>query len=335
MVTIGFVLYNEEKHIDLLRHNLSLLFQNNGFFSVIVINNGSTDKTEKHLQDLAGEFPISLIHRTLNNLAAARQKVVELAQTEWVGFVDGDCVINTVWLNKVLERRSHLMPNVAAFGGPWKSDGKYKPHYEALFSGFLGHFSLPQFQLDSAQVLVKHIPTANIIYRRESVLAVGGFRSAFEFVGEDLDLSVRLLKANYELIMCSDMPIQHYLPDHFLQWFYKIFNYGCARVRVAWEHKTYYDRILILPVLFFIFMTTIFFTKTKFIFYCYFLFILFYAWVFKKKSNIFILSFLIIGTQWSYAIGMVYQWSCIIAKIFGANKLFSQPIKTVEVAEKM
>ncbi len=312
MITIGMVLYNEEKHLSLIESNLKVLCQEGQKISVIVVNNASNDKTGERLRDLAVSYSFKIFERSENNMGSARQDIIDLAQTEWVGFIDGDCVVGVTWVDAVLRRATFISKDIAAFGGPWNPAGKYKPYYEVLFASPMGHFSLPQFSFENDEAFVAHIPTANIIYRKSHVLDVGGFHSKFRYVGEDLDLNCRLRGSGKKLLMVSDMPVDHYLPERIGDWSNKIFTYGRGRVQVACTNKKFLDRILFLPMAFLISVIVAIVTGNSWFLAMYALVVAIVSLISMKRAAPHKVWILIVCTHFSYALGMAFEWIVVL-----------------------
>lgn len=308
MITIGIVLYNEEKHISLLEKNLALLANRSGIFKVVLVDNASGDSTPEHLLRLQTQFGLHVIFRSENNMGSARQDVVRASTTEWIGFIDGDCEIDQQWLDRAQELSESLELEVAAFGGPWHPEGGSREWYKDLFASPLGHFSLPQLSFLNGRAPVAHIPTANVIYRKESLESIGGFREHFVRVGEDLDVSHRLAGRGQKLLMIADMPVGHYLPANTFDWAKKIFIYGRGRVHVAICQRSFNDRILILPVGFLVVMVSSLVLGAFWIAGLYLASVLAVAVVSRPRSGILRLFVLLTVTHFSYALGMAFEW---------------------------
>src|SRR5436190_13734941 len=72
---------------------------------VIVINDGSTDDTERHIRNLASELPPNFIWRTKENggAASARNAGLRLATGTHIAFLDADDVWHPEKLKRQLE----------------------------------------------------------------------------------------------------------------------------------------------------------------------------------------------------------------------------------------
>lgn len=81
--------YNEERFID--KAICSLTNQSLKDIEIIIINDGSTDKTPEIIEKYAEEDPrITVINQSNIGLGASRNKGMAIAQGEYVGFLDGD-----------------------------------------------------------------------------------------------------------------------------------------------------------------------------------------------------------------------------------------------------
>lgn len=334
MITIGIVLYNEEKHMPLLLSNLQVLTPFFPKISVIVVDNGSTDGTRKVVKSLKTQFPITLIERSENNLGCARQDVVNAAQTDWVGFIDGDCGVNEEWARGVLECIPTVPLSVAAFGGPWLPAGQWADHYRALFRTPMGNFSLPQLSMVGEAREVPHIPTANVIYRKSDVLRAGGFLSQFAYVGEDLDLSSRIRQQGQKLWMFAGLPIYHYLPCSYQQWSKKIFSYGRGRVQVAAKNSKIFEYVLILPMLFIV-LSILALVLGQWMLMLGYLMIVGVGSLFLAKGALLRLWIIVIITHYSYALGMAYEWWVQGRTLFAKQKPAVRKTETVPVVGKI
>lgn len=98
-LSIIIPLYNKEKEI---KHTLDTLFnQSFSDFEVIIINDGSTDGSEEIIERYDNK-KIRLFNQENSGAAAARNKGVELAQNEWVAFLDADDEWKSNYLEKIV-----------------------------------------------------------------------------------------------------------------------------------------------------------------------------------------------------------------------------------------
>lgn len=102
LISVIIPAYNIEKYIE--RCVESVRQQNYTNLQIIIINDGSTDQTGKILDNLAKkDFRIKVLHNSNEGVSAARNAGLDVADGEYIGFVDGDDYIETVMYEKLIE----------------------------------------------------------------------------------------------------------------------------------------------------------------------------------------------------------------------------------------
>lgn len=92
--------YNAEKYIDeAIDSVISQTFAN---WELIIVNDGSTDDTQKIVEAyVSSDTRIKLINQENKRLGAARNEGIKNANGEWVAFLDAD----DLWINTKLEKQ--------------------------------------------------------------------------------------------------------------------------------------------------------------------------------------------------------------------------------------
>lgn len=180
-----------------LRETLNSLFTQDypvSDFEVIIVNDGSTDGTDAMLDWV--ERPAGLTFKYFRQAnkgpAAARNVGLKAATGDIIAFTDDDCLPHRDWL-KVIERELSAETVAGLQGRTYSDAGKITP---------LTH------QIDNPNG-TNDVPTCNAAYRRNVLLAVGGFDDQFPFPhNEDADLAWRILKIG-EIKFCPEMVVHH------------------------------------------------------------------------------------------------------------------------------
>ncbi len=82
----------------------SLLAQTHENLEILVVNDGSTDETAQVLDRYAAAHPkIRAIHKENGGVTSARLRGAEQATGDWIGFMDGDDVIDTDMIARLLK----------------------------------------------------------------------------------------------------------------------------------------------------------------------------------------------------------------------------------------
>lgn len=148
-------------------------------------------------------------------VAVERTRGVELASTEIVAFLDDDASADPDWLERLLAPFAD--PSVVAVGGaPLPVYAKPRPRW--FPSEFNWVFGCAYAGLPTKTAPTLRLIGANMAARRESILAVGGFRS----LADDLDLANRLLELSPQsrLIYEPAAIVHHYVHEDRLTWHY-------------------------------------------------------------------------------------------------------------------
>lgn len=151
-------------------------------FEIIVVDDGSTDETAA----LASGFPIRLLRRENGGAAAARNSGTNAARGAWIAFIDADCVPSRGWLHALVG--AVAAPGATMLGAAGRTLGLRSTTAPARFCDLTGgldaerHLAHPRYPFP---------PSGNVLYRRDALLAVGGFDPRFRSY-EGCDLHARL-----------------------------------------------------------------------------------------------------------------------------------------------
>jgi glycosyltransferase involved in cell wall biosynthesis len=153
-------------------------------YEVVLVDDGSTDGSA----DLAQGLPVRCVRQKNGGPASARNAGIREACGEWVAFTDADCVPSRRWLEKLLAAVRAPPRDPPPLGAAGRLVGLPCPSSAARFVDLSGgldttrHLAHPEFPF---------APTGNVMYRRASLLAVGGFDPRF-VTYEACDLHTRL-----------------------------------------------------------------------------------------------------------------------------------------------
>lgn len=107
--------YNAEEHIHIPLESLSE--QSYKDFEIIVVNDGSTDKTSEIISSFTESLPtITLINQQNNGVSNARNNGLRQAKGEYVIFIDGDDKVEKNFLEALLQRLEETGGNAAYCG---------------------------------------------------------------------------------------------------------------------------------------------------------------------------------------------------------------------------
>jgi glycosyltransferase involved in cell wall biosynthesis len=198
---------------------------------IIVVDDGSTDNTG----EVAAEHQAIVIrHKSNRGIAAARNSGLAAASAPVVAFLDDDCEPAPDWAERLL---ASYREDIAGVGGtiePATSAGylqRYLSRHNPLrplelnlarSNRLLYRLRLylqrqwrgPDSDADIMEVQrdVYSLVGANMSFRREVLLAAGGFDERFHFGAEEVDLCMRLRRRRRpaRLVYAPDVRITHH-----------------------------------------------------------------------------------------------------------------------------
>ena len=218
-------------------------------YEVIVVNDGSTDKTAHVLENYS--FKI-ITNKPNQGMGQSHNNGVAVSKADIIAFTDDDCVADKNWLKNLLEDYSDT--KVIAVGGkiiPYKTDKWLLRYYEEnnplahltfAFDNSSGIFySIHQYvkhsfslrQLPDEAVGLYMLVGANMSMRRSIFGLVGGFDPIMRFGGEEEDFWNRLrkLKPNEKLLYAPGALIKHDYEPYFKDALRRNYSYGIGSAR--------------------------------------------------------------------------------------------------------
>jgi glycosyltransferase involved in cell wall biosynthesis len=219
---ISFIIpaYNEEKTIS--RTLNSILNQKNlPDFEIIVIDNGSTDKTKK----IAQKHPKTkaITYTAKKGPAAARNEGARNAKGEILIFFDADMLVPEEWAKKMLDTFKEK-PKLVALSGPYR-------YLEFNFWQRLGEKIFYLILLRPLNFILRKLKIGavaiggNMAVKKWAFEKVGGFDPDIKFYGDEANLIRRLIKLgdiNFFPMLWSISSARRFLKEGFLktQWLY-------------------------------------------------------------------------------------------------------------------
>ena len=206
-VSIVIPAYNEEAKIDDCINSLLNLDYPKDLFEIIIVNNGSTDKTEEIVIRYKS---IRYFYLPKANVFEARNKGFSVANGELIASTDADIIVEPDWL-------IHL---IAAF-----ENEEIGAAYGVIMAGFFQNnwveridceirnpkFEFSKMLLPPASEFLPHFSTGNVMLRKNVFKQVGEFdlpdTASVGF--EDMDLSWRITLAGYKLRRAPDAIVYH------------------------------------------------------------------------------------------------------------------------------
>ena len=244
-ISIVIPLYNKEKHIlDTLDCISKQTYQE---YEILVVNDGSTDDSLKKVESYK-DARLKIINQTNSGAAAARNRGVKEATSEYIAFMDAD----DFWEEQYLELMVQLIneyPDACIYGSNYKiiEDGQCNV---LNFPGIKNEKGYIDNYFVSGKVYTP-LWTSAVIVKKATFLNLGGFPTTCK-VCEDIDLWCRFAATGK--VAYINKPLATYVRDSsnmlsrskevsydfpFLKEFKKVVNQTDVRISDVEEYVRY------------------------------------------------------------------------------------------------
>lgn len=195
-VSIIIPALNEERMIGRCLESLAKLNFSRDLFEVILVDNGSSDRTIEIARSFEERIHLTVCEKTGVRISALRNLGAQTARGDILAFLDADCLAPQDWLERIVELTraeragilgSHyLLPQDSSWvGRTWHR------YHEAEKSGD-----------------VSHVPAGDLIIRREDFLRLGGFDRRIQ-TNEDYELCERVRAAGMKVRAFPQLGVIH------------------------------------------------------------------------------------------------------------------------------
>lgn len=219
-------------------------------FEVVVVNDGSTDGTEKAIKSIRKKinYNFRYFNGGRRGISHAKNIAIKKAEGEIIVSTDDDCLFEKTWLKKLIKPLNN--PNIGAAGGPdraIKNENVLAKSIDFAFSSFIGsggiHGRFLKVKLGNT-----YPPGCNMAFKREVVKKIGYFDEALA-PGEDTDYNHRIEKAGLKLVHVPKAFVWHRPRNSIKRFIPYIFKRGKARVEIIRRHPEYRELIYYFPVI--------------------------------------------------------------------------------------
>ncbi|NVK29105.1 MAG: glycosyltransferase [Flavobacteriia bacterium] len=226
----------------------SLLEQNHNSFEVIISDGTPKDTLRPELERFLNNdiYPLTIHYEEFLPVSAARNDGAKIAKGEYFIFLDSDCIIPADYLNNI---EAYLAENNAdIFGGPDAAHDDFTVLQKAISYSMTSMLTTGGIRGKKSHVGTYHPRGFNMGMKREAFEAVNGY-STFR-CGEDIELSIRLIKAGYKTALIESAHVYHKRRTSVKQFFKQVYRFGAARVNIWKLHPEELKLTHLFPLVF-------------------------------------------------------------------------------------
>lgn len=235
----------------------SLTQQEDKDFELLIVEDGSTESCASICDKYAHQLNIHYFFKENTGPGLSRNYGVERANGDYCVFLDSDCVIPSQYIKII---REFLTNNtIDAFGGPDAADENFTVLQKAINYAMTSFFTTGGIRGGSEQLEKFHPRSFNMGITKEVYKQTGGFPSIrFAYAkaaGEDLDLSIQILKKGFKTALISEAFVYHKRRTSLKQFARQVYNFGIARITISKRHPESLKVLHFAPAIFTICIT--------------------------------------------------------------------------------
>ncbi len=245
----------------------SLTHQQYSDFEVIIADGSPHNDVKPVVEPFEGKLNLIYIYEKYLPVSDARNRAAEVANGDWLIFLDSDCIIPEYYLQRVdkfIEQN-----NVDLFGGPDKAHESFTPTQKAISYAMTSILTTGGIRGKEKHVGVFHPRGFNMGIRKQAFMDVNGYATDFR-CGEDIELSMRLIEKGKQSALIPEAFVYHKRRTDFLKFFKQVFRFGAARINIWQRHPKELKITHLFPSIFMLFVLSVpfqFFISES-LFYC-------------------------------------------------------------------
>jgi len=236
--------FNRPAELDELLDSLSR--QTNRQFEVIIVEDGSNQKSDAIVRKYKDCLPITYLEKTNSGPGLSRNAGAQKARYDYLIFFDSDCIIPNDYIhivNDFLTRQYY-----DAYGGPDKALPTFTTVQKAINYGMTSFFTTGGIRGRKKSMEKFHPRSFNLGVSKHAFNTVGGFRD-MRF-GEDIDFSLRLIENGFTTTLIPEAYVYHKRRTNFRKFFKQVYNSGIARINLYLLHPHSLKPVHLLPAVF-------------------------------------------------------------------------------------
>jgi glycosyltransferase involved in cell wall biosynthesis len=243
-ISLIIPVFNRPRETEELLESLSL--QSLRDFEVIIVEDGSTESSEKVVEQFSEQLDIQYFYKDNSGPGLSRNYGCERASGDYVIFLDSDCVLPPGYFKTVSDALVHNYSD--AFGGPDRAHPDFSRLQKAINFSMTSFLTTGGIRGGNEKMEKFHPRSFNMGISKEVFAATKGF-SSLRF-GEDLDLSMRIKEHGFSTQLIREAFVYHKRRTNLRQFFKQVHNSGIARINLQKRHPGTLKLLHSLPALF-------------------------------------------------------------------------------------
>jgi glycosyltransferase involved in cell wall biosynthesis len=225
-------------------------------FEVLVVEDGSTLKCDNIVDKFQSKFKVKYFFKENGGQGFARNYGMERANGDYFIILDSDALLEPNYLATVLH--GIIDQSIDLFGGPDRDHPSFSPIQKAISYSMTSFFTTGGIRGKKDNLGGTFHPRSfNMGFSRKLYETIGGFK--ITRMGEDIEFSIRALRAGFKSALLPEAYIYHKRRSSFSQFYKQLFFFGRARINISRFYPNELKIVHLLPLAFtvFCFLTVI------------------------------------------------------------------------------
>jgi cellulose synthase/poly-beta-1,6-N-acetylglucosamine synthase-like glycosyltransferase len=216
-------------------------------FEIFMVDGSLDNILHPVVDNYKTRLDIKYFHERGLGASESRNLGCEKASGDFLVFIDSDCIVPYDYFVKVDEFLKQN-PDIDAFGGPDAADKSFSPFQKAVNYAMTSMLTTGGIRGKKNHVGKFQLRGFNMGVKREAFFEVGGY-SGMQ-VAEDIDLSMRLLKAGYKTALIHEAFVYHRRKATFKIFGKQLYFHGKGRIDLHLKHGDALKLVHMLPSFF-------------------------------------------------------------------------------------
>jgi glycosyltransferase involved in cell wall biosynthesis len=237
--------YNRPEELNELLE--SLAEQTFKDFEIIIVEDGSTEKSDNIVEKFNGKLNIKYFYKANEKPAIARNFGMKKATGNYFLFFDSDCIVPPQYMEKVT--KAIAIDYVDAFGGPDRAHESFSKVQKAI------NYAMTSFVttggIRGGEKIDKFYPRSfNMGLSQKVFEETGGFPVTKMHPGEDMVLSIEIIKRGFKTRLIKEAYVYHKRRTSLKIFFRQVYKFGKVRYIMSEFYPETFKLFYLFPGLF-------------------------------------------------------------------------------------
>jgi cellulose synthase/poly-beta-1,6-N-acetylglucosamine synthase-like glycosyltransferase len=220
---------------------------------ILFVDGSPTEVLKPVIKTFAPALPVHHVHRPNLAISPSRNLGAEVSKGDFLIFLDSDVLLPPDYLIQV--DSFNQQTNTDCFGGPDKAHATFTNIQKAISYAMTSFFTTGGIRGGNKNLHQYNPRGFNMGVRKTVFKTVNGYSKMT--CGEDIDLSIRIIKAGYSVKLNTAAYVYHKRRSTFKSFFRQVFRFGAARINIFQRHRSELKLAHLMPAGFVLFLVAV------------------------------------------------------------------------------